>query len=367
MDPLNQQQLSTPIVEVYLAIEEQILINIAKRLSKHRSLLTEDDILSWQTEQLSLLGDLSKENIKTIAQHAGLTADEVKKMLREAGYGGAKLFEGEMHEAAQMGLLTSPVPVESSAVLEGILLTYQAQALDTFNLVNTTLLQQSQQAALDIINQTVGKVMAGVSTPKDALREVAGKWANEGIPALIDKAGKRWSTEGYVNMVTRATSNNIANDMQFARMDEYDCDLTEVSSHLGARPRCAPFQGRIYSRSGNHKKYPSLKSTSYGEIAGLKGINCHHVFYPFIEGLSKQRFQPYDAEKNEIVYEQTQQQRYLERDIRKSKRELAMMDAMQDEKGVQLAKQKVREKQANMREFINESGLTRQYSREKPY
>jgi len=367
MDPLKQQQLATPVVEVYLSIEEQILINIARRLSKHRSLLTEDDILAWQMEQLKMLGDLSKENIKTIAKYSGLAVLEIEKMLKEVGYSGANLFEGEMKEAAQMGLLTNPAPVEASVALETVLLTYQAQALDTFNLVNTTLLHQSQQAHLDIVNQTVGKVLVGVLTPSQALRETASKWANEGIPALIDKAGRRWSTEAYLNMVTRSTSNNIANDMQFARMDEYGADLIEISSHLGARPRCAPYQGRIYSRSGKHKKYPPLSSTSYGEIAGIKGINCHHVFFPFIEGISKQRFHPYDAKQNKKAYEQSQKQRYLERDIRKSKRELSMMEAMKDEPGIQMAKQKVRHKQANMREFINETGLTRQYSREKPY
>jgi hypothetical protein len=367
MDPLKQQQLTIPVVEVYLAIEEQILMNIAKRLSKHRSLLTEDDILAWQTAQLSMLGDLSWENIKTIAKYSGLAEKEVKKMLKEAGYSGASLFEGEMQEAAQKGFLTSPGPIEASAALESILLAYQAQALDTFNLVNTTLINQSQQAALDIINQTVGKVMAGAQTPQQAIREVATKWANDGIPALIDKAGRRWSTEAYVNMVTRSTTNNIANDMQFARMDEYGADLIEVSSHLGARPRCAPYQGKIYSRSGKHKKYPSLSSTSYGEIAGLKGINCHHIFYPFIEGISKRRFQPYDAEKNRKAYELSQQQRHLEREIRKAKRELKMMETIGDKEGIVAAKKKVRNKQANMREFINQTGRTRRYEREQVY
>jgi len=67
------------------------------------------------------------------------------------------------------------------------------------------------------------------------LRRVSSEWAQKGVPALIDKAGRQWSTEAYVGMVTRTMSNNIANEMQDERMNEYGVDLVEVSSHDGAR------------------------------------------------------------------------------------------------------------------------------------
>jgi hypothetical protein len=368
MDPLKQQQLTIPVVEVFLAIEEQILINIAKRLKKHQSLLDEDNIESWQLQQLSELGSLTQQNIITIAKHSGLAINEVSKMLEQAGYTAVQEYEGDLQEAVQMGLLVQPpTGPEFSPVLQAILSTYQAQAINTFNLVNTTLIKQAEQAFLDIVNQTTGKVLAGVLTPKQALREVAAKWADEGIPALIDKANRKWSTEAYVNMILRTMNNRIANDMQDARMDEYGADLIEVSSHLGARPKCAPYQGRIFSRSGRDPKYPSLRSTSYGQPDGLFGINCRHVKYPYIPGITKQRFKPYDAEKNRKVYEESQRQRELERRIRWAKRELAMMQELGDQEGIEKAKKKVRDRQAIMREFIKSTGRTRRYDREQVY
>lgn len=367
MDPLKQQQLAMPTVEVFLSIEEQMLINISKQLRKYKSLLTEDDIVSWQTQQLSMLGELTQQNIVAIAKHAGMAVNEVTEALEKAGYSTVEEYEGDLQEAVALGLLLQPPNIEASIALQDVLSAYQQQALDTFNMINTTMLEQSQQVYLDIVNQTVGKVLAGTQTAQEALREAVSKWANKGVPALIDKAGRQWSTEAYMNMVMRSTVNNVANDMQDARMDDYGVDLIEVSSHMGARPRCAPFQGRIFSRSGTHPKYPALSTTSYGEPAGLKGVNCRHIFYPYIEGLSKKTYKPYNEKENRKAYEESQQQRYIERRIREAKRELHMMQALGDDVGLKIAKHKVRDRQAEMREFIEATGRTRNRPREQVY
>jgi hypothetical protein len=367
MDPLKQQQLAMPTVEVFLSIEEQLLINIAKQLKKHRSLMNENDIVSWQTEQLSMLGQLTQQQIIAIAKHSGLAVDEVTKALQQAGYATVEEYEGDLQEAVAMGLLIAPPSLEASQALQDVLTSYQQQALDTFNMINTTMLQQSQQVYLDIINQTVGKVLAGTVSPQQALRDSISKWAEKGIPALIKSNGHRMYTEGYLNMVMRSTVNNIANDMQDARMNDFGVDLLEVSSHMGARPGCAPFQGRIYSRSGTHPKYPAFATTSYGNPAGLFGVNCRHVKYPFIEGFSKRTYKPYSEEKNRQAYEESQQQRHLEREIRKAKRELGMMQAMGDDVAIKEASKKVKDAQADMREFIEATGRTRNRAREQLY
>ncbi|MEH6988133.1 MULTISPECIES: phage minor capsid protein [Bacillaceae] len=367
MDPLKQQQLSMPVVEVFLSVEEELLLNVANLLKKHQSLLTEDGIQSWQAEQLAQLESLTQRNIITIAKHAGLSIDAVTEMLEEAGYGALEVNEGSLTEAVQQGLLVKAPAIASSTALQAVMISYQNQAKETFNLVNSTLLDQSRQIYLDIINQTVGKVLAGTTTPQEVLRGTARKWAEKGVPALIDKAGRQWSTEAYINAVVRSMSNNVANDMQDTRMDEYGADLVEISSHSGARPKCAKYQGRIFSRSGRHPKYPSLSSTSYGEPDGLFGINCRHVKYPFIEGITKRTYKSYPAEENRKVYEQSQQQRYLERRIRQAKRELNMMSAIGDDFGIKMAKQRVRERQATMREFIAATGRGRHYQREQIY
>lgn len=364
MKRLKYQQMSLPTVSVFLEIEDQILKNVGKRLSKHKGLL-DNDIQAWQLDKLNQLGALSQENIITIAKHSGLAINEVSSMLEEVGYYSVNEIEVDLAEGVRWGLLSRPPDIEDSEALMNVLKGYERHSKDWINKINTTMLHQSQSQYLNAISNVTGKVLAGVSTPRQALREVAGRWANAGIPGLIDKAGRKWSTEAYVNMITRTVASNVAHEMQYARMDEYGADLIEISSHAGARPGCEPYQGRIYSRSGDNKNYPDFGNTSYGEAAGILGINCGHYVYPYIPGITKQTYHPYDPEESEKIYIESQKQRYLERQIRASKREYNMMEAIGDKEGAEIAKQKVLQRQVNMRGFIDDTGRTRRNEREQ--
>ncbi len=364
MKRLKYQQLALPTVEIFLQIEEQILLNAAKKLRTDKSLL-DGNIESWQSSKLSQLGALEQEAILTLAKNSHLAIDEVSEMLKQAGYSAVDDFEPDLVEAVRRGILARPADITESRALLEILKAYEQHSRNWINMVNTTMLDQSRQQYLNVINNVTGKVMSGVSTPQQALRDATRQWADMGIPAMIDKAGRRWSTEGYINMVTRSTTNNVANEMQDARMDEYDVELIEVSSHSGARPGCAPYQGRIYSRRGRNSQYPDLGSTSYGEPAGLFGINCGHFRYPYIPGITERRYFPTEnAAENKRIYEESQRQRHLEREIRKAKREYNFMKTMNDTEGMDQAKQKVLVKQANMRSFIDDTKRTRQRQRE---
>lgn len=345
-------------------MENDILIGAAKRLKSQKGLL-DDDIQAWQLDKLNQLGALTQENIITMAKHSELAIDEVSKLLKEAGYEGVEEIESDLVEGVRRGVLARPAAVEESASLLNVLKAYEDHSKNWINMVNTTMLDQSRQQYLNVINEVTGKVLAGSSTPREALRQAAAQWADAGIPAMIDKAGRQWSTEGYINMITRTVSSNVANEMQDARMDEYNVDLIEISSHAGARPGCEPYQGRIYSRSGKDKHYPDFGLTSYGEAAGLFGINCGHNKYPYVPGISEKRYQPYASKENDRIYEESQKQRYLERQIRKAKREANVMAVMGDDVGLDMAKQKVLQRQASMRGFINDTGRTRRNAREQ--
>lgn len=359
------QQLSFEVLALYLAVEAQILANVAASLVANEDVFTEDNILSWQVKQLSMIGKLNQQNLQAIADMSDLALEKVIELLETAGYEAVNQQDAHLQTAVVAGFVLAPPAVQASQALVGILETFVMQAKDIMNIINTTMLTQSEQIYRDIITQTTAKVLAGTTTPQQARAEVARKWAEKGVPALVDKAGKQWSTEVYVNMITRTMSNTVSNEMQFQRIKEHGVDLIEVSSHLGARPKCAKDQGKIYSLSGKSKKYAAWSSTSYGAPDGLLGINCRHSIYPFVEGLSKQTYFPYDATINEQAYEASQVQRKLERDIRKAKRQLQMVEQLGNEEQIASAKAKVRSRQQNMREFIAAFGRTRRRDREQ--
>lgn len=177
-------------------------------------------------------------------------------------------------------------------------------------------------------------------------------------------------------------------EMQIARMDEMQCDLIETSAHAGARPGHDIWQGKVFSRSGTSRKYPDfVSSTGYGTITGLMGINCRHSFYPFYEGISKRAYTNNELKKinNETVeyngekikvYEATQIQRSMERDIRKYKRQIAGYEGIiiesKDENLIEEARSRLTAKkkdleqsQEKLRDFIKQTGLTRDRARER--
>lgn len=160
-----------------------------------------------------------------------------------------------------------------------------------------------------------------------------------------------------------------AGQMQLDLAAEMDCDLVEVTAHMGARPSHAVWQGKVYSISGNSKKYPKLSTaTGYGTGDGLKGWNCRHDFYPFFEGISERANLPVDISENNEQYALSQKQRAMERSIRASKRRLAAYDGALAETEDEVLKRKLQNsferhsailktKEKRLSEFCDKNGL----------
>ncbi len=352
-----------PVARLYASIEQDILVNAGKVLGANRALLNED-IESWRLLQLQKLGSLSQDNLLIVARYSGRSVEELTELLQEAGFEAVAETDKMLAPAVTQGAVLLPAASNANNTNQ-ILQTYVNRARSNMNLANATLLNTFESEFRSILDETVAKVLTGNKTPDQALRETARAWADKGLTGHITRDNRKLSIEPYINSVIRTASTGVANDMQDARMDEYDIDLVEISEHMGARPKCALYQGKIFSRSGTSDKYPALASTSIGEADGLFGINCRHVKYAFVEGVSIKRPSKIDQAENERVYKESQAQRKLERDIRKAKQEMNMMDAMGDVEGVNMARQKLLGRQANMRTFINQTGRTRRRNREQ--
>ena len=387
--PQYLMDISDPVADVYRHIEDEILINIAKQFkggTQERSAS-----FDWQVRKLAMLGKLTKENAAIIAKYAGdgdgLTRVAIEQVLLRTLRG----IEPELADAAKAGFLRDAPQTVDESVRRQVDM-YAQQALDRQNMVNTAMLNSSLDhyrmivsntaryerqlaEAQESLNRRAGEVITGTSTYQQAVRKALKDMLRSGLTGFTDRAGRNWTPEAYVSMDIRTTAHNASVEAVFSRCDDYDLSLIEVSSHAGARPRCEPFQGRIYDRNngsgyvedldGRRVRYDPWSSTSYGEAAGLFGINCGHQGYPFIPGFSKQTFKPVAQAENDRVYQESQKQRYLERSIRAAKREAAVMKAAGDEHAEKEAAQRVKARQAAMREFISETGRTRRRDREQ--
>lgn len=105
--------------------------------------------------------------------------------------------------------------------------------------------------------------------PNAMVNEFVEALRREGITAFIDKAGRRWSLHTYGAMVLRTTSRQ-AEVLSVLTADESQ-DLYKITSHRSSCPVCAPFEGRVYSRSGTDPDFPPL-ADAFGKI-DPKGSN----------------------------------------------------------------------------------------------
>jgi len=293
------------------------------------------------------------------------TQSELSKIMKEAAEKHLAGAESIFLAGVANGLLNPAPPLAESIVMNMALArNYQAAISDLY-----TLYTRAMNVPLEALDNAFFGVQSGALSVQEAIKSTVSDLAERGIGTAMYPGQRTMELSAYVRMVTRTSVLQSTSELGFLRMDEYGCDLLVVSAHAGARPRCFPFQGRVFSRSGTHPKFPPWSSTSYGEPAGLLGINCGHFVSPFIDGLSRMPTQEerdpakHDlGEDNAEWYKLSQEQRYNERKIRDWKRRA---DAL-EEAGVDnsRASAKVREWQATQRELIEASGRTRRYDRE---
>jgi len=355
-------QTSLFIERLYQQIEYEMLQNIGKIIGNGEGIDSED-VVNWQVSKLRDLGLLRTEQIKVLSKYSGMTVKQMQNFIHEEGIAEIEAFDGRL-----TGLYKAGVDyIEPTNTVYTRLLALENQGADVMNMVNSNMISGSEQVYKDIITKASAEVLTGNATLSQSMIKTAKEWAELGVPVLIDKGNRRWSAEAYTNMVIRNTQKNVAVSMQEGRMDDYDIDLVEITSHAGSRPSHVDYQGRIYSRSGKSKKYPALSSTSYGLIDGIvTGINCSHLMYPFINGLSTKRNEPYNKKESEEKYIESQRQRQIERNIRKAKKEKAMLEAMKvDDNEIKSATAKISKRQKEMRDFIDDTNRTRKRSKEQ--
>src|SRR5690606_22561649 len=81
-----------------------------------------------------------------------------------------------------------------------------------------------------IVEETTGKVLAGLKTTNQAIAETVIEWSRKGIDtAFVDRGGNVWTLERYAETVIRSTVNRTYNELRMSRMEEYGIDLVLVS------------------------------------------------------------------------------------------------------------------------------------------
>ena len=367
-------EISWEIVELYMKCESNLLNLIIKKAKSGADLT--GDSLEWDLHKLNNLGGLTKGAIKII----GATSKRANKALNRV-----------LLEVAKKALNQDGIEGEPSKGVFSVVQALQAQAKSRLNLVNTTMLAGVQDQYGKLVNILTNErnkglnegamyLVTGQKTFQQSVAHAIKTMADEGITAYQDAIGRNWTPEGYVSMDMRTTSANVAREAVQAEANDFGLHVYQVSSHAGARPKCAVNQGKFFSDNGTrgeiedaygekHEFVPQEEAQYWGDLDGLFGINCGHDRIYVSTGFYNRR-EPLTAEELEAdrkVYEISQQQRAIERDIRKYKRETENLKDAGYTEFAKVSQANVTRARSEYKTFCEENGRTERWDRTQIY
>lgn len=114
----------------------------------------------------------------------------------------------------------------------------------------------------------------GYETWQESSKKMIESLQKRGITSFTDRLGRKWNLETYSEMAIRTGLMETMNQGTCNRILERGNDLIRISSHRGACPRCAPWQGKILSITGKTSGFPTLGDA---KAAGLFHPRCRHA------------------------------------------------------------------------------------------
>lgn len=381
------EDAGVPIEEIMGQAMEDIIEDIARRITK-MGIVT--DSAQWQMSRLEAIGAERDYIMRRLHSALSMSETEIIRIFDEACTR-ALATDDRIYRAAGY----NPIPLADNPYMQQIIRAGLQKTLGEFqNLTNTTANTATLQFE-NMLDAAYNKVVTGGFSYQQAIKSGVSGLTQKGIASIIYPTGHFDYMDVAFRRALLTGVNQTAAELQLHRMDELGTDLVETTAHYGARtaPMTGPanhawWQGRWFSRSTKSSKYPDfITNTGYGTGEGLCGWNCRHSFFPVIEGLSDRAYDldtlrqynnkmvTYNGESMNL-YDATQKQRHIERQIRRWKREDAAMAVAGNTESNPTAKaeffarswfahDKVLEWQAQQRDFIAQTGLGRDYFRER--
>lgn len=323
------------LVLLFQQVEDDILRDVARRISKMESLTPTANWQLWRYQQVEAV---RQDVVKKLARYTGKSEVEIRRLMQEAA---TRAMEAEDEIYYHYG--KEPTPFADNATLQALLNAGYQQTAGTFhNLTATTANTVSGQfkAALDRAHL---KVSSGAFDYKSAIKGAVDSLADT-MKYVTYPTGHTDTLEVAARRAVLTGVNQTGAKLQVARADEMGVEFFETTAHGGARPSHAVWQGRRYHRGGAvdylGQHYEDFESaTGYGTGAGLCGWNCRHTFFVVFPELgsppawTQESLEALNARNIEYDgrlytrYEISQMQRARERAVRKWKRRYLAEDA----------------------------------------
>lgn len=378
ISPAKLDKLPTEVVSLVQELQEETISDICRRVSKAKYLTPTAEWELYKANQLNLS---YKEVNRRIARRLKVREQTIREIYTDSVRQALKEDADIYRIAAAMGKLPDSTGAKTDKYFRSASFSQllskglQNSKGQMRNLCNSMAAEANRQLS-DAMDLAHLKVISGAFSYNDAIYSAVRFLADKGITRVEYPSGRRDNADVCVRRAVLSSVNKSCCDIQLDLAKEIGSRYVEVSSHFGARPSHAEWQGQIYSLVRGDPKYPYFyDATGYGTGEGLGGWNCRHNFFPYFEGIDTPYHTPdFTKNENDEYYALTQKQRGYERAVRDSKRQLAALDgARQSAEDPQLRAMLDREfaqhsvtlknREARLDTFIRDNDLQRDNSR----
>lgn len=335
LPPSTLDRMPDAFVELWQGVEDEILKDVARRISKTGTLTATANWQLWRYQQTEAL---RADVVKLLAKYSGKSDAAIRKLLQQAA---TEAMEREDAIYYHYGM--EPTPFEESAALNNLLDAGARQTAGTWKNLTATTANTVTGQFERTLDAAWAKVSTGAFDYKTAVKQAVDSLA-DGMKFVIYPTGHQDSIEVAARRAILTGVNQTAGKLQVARADEMGVEFFETTAHGGARPSHAEWQGRQFHRGGAvdymGKHYPDFEAaTGYGTGTGLCGWNCRHTFFAVFPELgappawTRDQLEELNARnieyngKKYTQYEINQMQRVRERSVRRWKKRYLAEDA----------------------------------------
>ena len=385
MTPEELEKLPKPLERTMTALELSIMDEIIQRI-KEAARVT--PVIDWLLVRMDAIG-VGRARIKQLLgegiRKAGLQVDDIYEQAVKSDC----IRNKAIYEAAGKGYQ----PYEGNQWLQQIVDAARRQTKDSLrpleNITQTTGFNVPMGGSKKVftplseyLERSLDKAMLGITTGartySQAIGEVIDEMTASGIRTVDYASGKSDRIEVAARRAVMTGVAQMTDKVNEKNMEALQTDYCEVDWHMGARNTGTGYQNH---QSWQGKVYSSEEMRTVcgkGQMLGFGGINCYHIAFAFIPGISKRKYtDEWLAEQNQKenekkvykgreydTYAALQHQRRLERTIRKQKQDVELLEkAGADKEDVTAARCRLRLTNKTYLDFSKEMGLRQQRER----
>lgn len=332
------EEIPLRVSKAFSDLEIRIMSDIVRRIKINGFSTASAD---WQMTRLQQLGKSEEEIKKWIRMALETTEEEMERIFSDEVYA---QYMG--HERAYKVNGMEQIPFEKNEELQSLIESVRQQTGDSFKNITGSMgfVKQDATGKLKAVElseyykTTLDNAMWDIHSGAFDYQTVLTRTIND-----MTKSGVRWIDYGSgrhdrIDVAARRAImtgfRQVQGKINEQVADQLGTDTYEVTYHVGARPDHQPWQGKVWTMK-------QLRDVcGLGTVTGLHGANCYHDYNAFIPGVSVRTYTDEQLDqmiseenapkiyngKKYTTYEALQQQRRMERNMRKTRQDIKLLE-----------------------------------------